>query len=115
METHFHGESRPVPIPTPLEKLAHHPVDQGCVWMRAEEVLSRIKTGLIHKAPVMKAAISPTPMPVGRIKGIGSTRELDQALHPLDDGDWMIEVTMLEKDKKAEYRPVRLAEDPDAH
>jgi hypothetical protein len=38
-----------------------------------------------------------------------------QALHPLDDGDWMIEVTMVETGEKAEYRLTQLSDDPEAH
>jgi hypothetical protein len=32
----------------------------------------------------------------------------------LDGGDWMIEVTMVETGKKAEYRLTRLIDDPEA-
>lgn len=71
VEAHFHGESGPVPTPTPLEKLAHHPDYRGSEWVLADEVLSRTKTGLIYKTPVMKVALSPPPIPVGTIKSIG--------------------------------------------
>ncbi|WP_411161780.1 DUF5397 family protein, partial [Chromohalobacter sp. HP20-39] len=33
----------------------------------------------------------------------------------LDDGDWMIEVTMVESGEKAEYRWTHLTDDPVAH
>jgi hypothetical protein len=33
----------------------------------------------------------------------------------LDDGDWMIEVTMIETGEKAEYRWTRLSDDPEAY
>jgi hypothetical protein len=32
----------------------------------------------------------------------------------LDDGDWMIEVTMVETGEKTEYRLTRLTDDPEA-
>ena len=40
---------------------------------------------------------------------------LDAALRQLDDGDWMIEVTMIETGEKAEYRWTHLSDDPEAH
>lgn len=71
VEAHFHGESGPVPTPTPLEKLAHHPDYRGSEWVLAEEILSRAKTGLIYKEPAMKVVLEPPPIPVGTIKSIG--------------------------------------------
>jgi len=32
----------------------------------------------------------------------------------LDDGDWMVEVTLLETGEKARYRLTRLCDDPEA-
>lgn len=60
----------------------------------------------------MQAAI-----PVGKIKSFGlfgPKYEVGQALRQLDDGDWMIEVTMIETGEKAEYRLTRLIDDPEA-
>jgi len=66
----------------------------------------------------MHTAITrPTP-PVGKIKTFGPfgpKYEIGQATRQLDDGDWMIEVTMVETGEKAEYRLTRLTEDPEAH
>ena len=41
-EAHFHGGRGPVPTPTPLEQLAHHPDYQGGAWMLVEIDLSSI-------------------------------------------------------------------------
>lgn len=56
-------------------------------------------------------------IPVGKIKSFGlfgPKYEVGQALRQLDDGDWMIEVTMIETGEKAEYRLTRLIDDPEA-
>jgi hypothetical protein len=33
----------------------------------------------------------------------------------LSDGDWMIEITLVETSEKTEYRLTRLSDDPEAH
>lgn len=56
-------------------------------------------------------------IPVGKIKSFGlfgPKYEVGQALRQLDDGDWMIEVTMIETGEKAEYQLTRLIDDPEA-
>lgn len=66
----------------------------------------------------MHAVVSPPSVPVGKIKSFGPfgpKYEVGQALCQLDDGDWMIEVTMVETGEKAEYRLTRLSDDPEAH
>lgn len=66
----------------------------------------------------MKVAIAPPPIPFGKIKSFGPfgpKYEVGRALYPLDDGDWMIEVTMVETGEKAEYRLSHLSDDPEAH
>ncbi len=66
----------------------------------------------------MHAATTPPPIPVGKIKSFGPfgpKYEVGRALRPLDDGDWMIEVTMIETGEKAEYRWTHLSDDPEAH
>ena len=66
----------------------------------------------------MREAIAPATIPVGRIKSFGPfgpKYEAGQALHPLDDGDWMVEVTMVETGEKAKYRLTHLCDDPAAH
>jgi hypothetical protein len=62
--------------------------------------------------------IAPPPVPFGKIKSFGPfgpKYEVGRALHPLADGDWMIEVTMIETGEKAEYRLKHLSDDPEAH
>ncbi len=66
----------------------------------------------------MRAVIAPPSIPVGKIKSFGPfgpKYEVGQALRQLIDGDWMIEVTMVETGEKAEYRLSHLSDDPEAH
>jgi hypothetical protein len=66
----------------------------------------------------MKIAIKTPSVPVGKIKSFGvfgPKYQIGQALHPLDDGDWMIEVTIVETGEKTEYRLTHLSNDPEAH
>jgi hypothetical protein len=65
----------------------------------------------------MHATITPSLVPVGKIKSFGPfgpKYEVGQPLRQLDDGDWMVEVTMVETGEKAEYRLTRLTDDPEA-
>lgn len=57
-------------------------------------------------------------VPVGRINSFGPfgpKYQVGPALHPLEDGDWLVEITLLETGEKAEYRLTRLNDDPVAH
>ena len=66
----------------------------------------------------MHAVVTPPNVPVGKIKSfgpVGPKYEVGQALRQLDDGDWMIEVTMIETGEKAEYRWTHMSDDPQAH
>ena len=66
----------------------------------------------------MHAVVAPPSVPVGKIKSFGPfgpKYEVGQPLRQLADGDWMIEVTMVEKGEKAEYRWTHLSDDPEAH
>ena len=65
----------------------------------------------------MQLVSAPPTIPVGKIKSFGLNGpkyEVGQALRPLDDGDWMIEVTIVETGEKAEYRRTHLIDDPEA-
>jgi hypothetical protein len=65
----------------------------------------------------MLVDVAPPSVPVGKIKSFGlfgPKYEVGQPLRQLDDGDWMIEVTMVETGEKAEYRLTRAIDDPDA-
>lgn len=56
-------------------------------------------------------------VPVGKIKSFGALGpkyEIGQVLRPLDDGDWMVEIVLVETGEKAEYRLTRLNGDPEA-
>lgn len=66
----------------------------------------------------MPLPITAPLVPVGRIKSFGPfgpKYEVGQSLHPLEDGDWMIEVTLVDSGEKAQYRWTHLLDDPEAH
>jgi len=66
----------------------------------------------------MRALIAPPAVPVGKIKSfgpLGPKYEVGPALRRLADGDWLVEVTVLDTGEKAEYRLTRLSDDPEAH
>lgn len=67
---------------------------------------------------IMEAVIiSPPTIPLGRIKCFGPDGpkyEVGRALRQLADGDWMIEITMVESGEKAEYRMTHMHDDPEA-
>jgi hypothetical protein len=59
-----------------------------------------------------------TMLPVGKIKSfglLGPQYEVGQALRTLEDGDQLIEITLVDSGEKTEYRMTRLLADPDAH
>ena len=61
--------------------------------------------------------IAPPAIPVGIIKSfgpLGPQYEVGRALRQLDDGDWIIEVTLVDSGEKAEYRLTHLSADPAA-
>ena len=65
----------------------------------------------------MQAVTTPPPVPVGEIKSFGPfgpKYEVGRALHQLDDGDWMVEITLVESGEQAEYRLTQLNDDPAA-
>jgi hypothetical protein len=66
----------------------------------------------------MHAVVQSPPIPVGKIKSFGHfgpQYEVGHAVRQLIDGDWLVEVTMVETGEKAEYRLTHLADDPEAH
>lgn len=66
----------------------------------------------------MAALITAPPMPIGRIKSFGPfgpKYEVGQGLRPLADGDWMIEITMVDSGEKVEYRMTSMQDDPEAN
>jgi hypothetical protein len=65
----------------------------------------------------MNAVVNPPPVPVGKIKSfgeLGPKYEVAQPLYQLEDGDWMIEIKMIETGEKAEYRLTHINDDPEA-
>ncbi|MDH2431059.1 DUF5397 family protein [Pokkaliibacter sp. MBI-7] len=62
---------------------------------------------------------APLPsVPEGVIKcfgAFGPKYEVGKALRQLDDGDWLVEVKLLETGEKAEYRLTNITDDPEAH
>ena len=66
----------------------------------------------------MQAVIAPPPNPVGKIKSFGPfgpKYAVGPALRQLEDGDWMIEITMVETGETTEYRLTRMTADPEAN
>jgi len=66
----------------------------------------------------MQAVIACPTVPVGKIKSfgpVGPKYEVGELLRPLDDGDWMVAVTMVETGEQAEYRLTHLNDDPEAY
>jgi len=64
----------------------------------------------------MPTAITPS-VPIGKFKSFGPfgpKYQVGRPLYQLDDGDWMVEVTLLETGEKARYRLTRLCDDPEA-
>ncbi len=66
----------------------------------------------------MPVAAVPPPVPVGKIQSFGpfgSKYEVGQVLRRRDDGDWVVEITLVDSGEKAEYRLTRLLDDPEAN
>ena len=66
----------------------------------------------------MQNVVTRPSVPIGTIKSFGPfgpKYEVGQALRQLNDGDWLIEVTLVDTGEKAEYRLTRLSDDPEAH
>jgi hypothetical protein len=63
-------------------------------------------------------AMTPTPsVPVGTVKSFGAfgpKYQVSQPLRPLEDGDWLVEVVLVESGEKAEYRLTHINDDPRA-
>lgn len=66
----------------------------------------------------MHAVDVPPSVPVGKIKSFGPfgpKYEVGKALRELPNGDWMIEVTMIETGERAEYPMTNMQDDPEAN
>lgn len=56
-------------------------------------------------------------IPIGQIKSfghVGPKYEVGKPLWKLDDGDWMVDITLVETGEKAEYRLSNILQDPAA-
>jgi len=66
----------------------------------------------------MHTVLSPPPaVPIGKIKSFGAfgpKYEVGQPLRQLGDGDWMVQIKMVETGEEAEYRYTHLLDDPEA-
>ncbi len=65
----------------------------------------------------MALMLDVTSVPTGKVKSFGPFGPkymVGRALRELSDGDWMVEVTLIESNEKAEYRMTRLLSDPEA-
>lgn len=65
----------------------------------------------------MEQLISPPSVPLGKIKSFGPFGPKYEVGHPVrqsEDGDWLVEVRMVETGETAEYRLTRLLDDPEA-
>ena len=65
----------------------------------------------------MQSVVVAPEIPVGKIKSFGPfgpKYEVRSPLRRLEDGDWLIEVALIESGEKSEYRLSHLIEDPEA-
>jgi hypothetical protein len=65
----------------------------------------------------MPEVIAMPLIPVGKIKSFGAfgpKYEVGHALRQLEDGDWLVEVKMVETGETAEYRMTHLFDDLEA-
>jgi hypothetical protein len=66
----------------------------------------------------MHAFIPLPSVPIGKIQTFGEfgpKYEVGPAVRQLEDGDWLVEITLIETGEAAEYRLSRLSQDPEAH
>jgi Family of unknown function (DUF5397) len=65
----------------------------------------------------MQAVVEAPVLPIGKIKSfgpLGPKYKVGRALRPLSNGDWMVEVLLVETGETAEYKLTRLCADPEA-
>lgn len=65
----------------------------------------------------MSVTISAPSVPIGTIKSfglLGPKYQVGQPLRRLDDGDWIVEVMLVETGEKTEYRLTHVNNDPKA-
>ena len=60
----------------------------------------------------------PPPIPTGQIKSLGPygpEYEVGHMSRRLEDGDWLVEITLIRTSERAEYRLSNIFKDPEAH
>jgi hypothetical protein len=65
----------------------------------------------------MHVASQAPAVPVGKIKSFGAAGpkyEVGRPIRALADGDWLVEITLVESGERAEYRRTHLLDDPEA-
>ncbi|MDB5816907.1 MAG: hypothetical protein JWQ11_547 [Rhizobacter sp.] len=65
----------------------------------------------------MPVVLAPPSVPIGKIKTfgpVGPGYKVGEVIRQLDDGDWLIEITMIQTGEKAEYRLSHMRDDPEA-
>lgn len=66
----------------------------------------------------MNTALASPPLQSGKYKSLGPygpVYQIGRVLRPLSNGDWMVEITLVETGEKAEYRLTQISDDPEAH
>jgi len=66
----------------------------------------------------MQTIVESPIVPVAKIKSFGPfgpKYEVGKPLRQLPDGDWMVEIVMVESGEKAEYRLSHVFDDPEAY
>jgi hypothetical protein len=64
----------------------------------------------------MQATHSAPPIPVGKIKSFGAfgpKYEIGEPLRQLPDGDWMVQIKIVDTGEVTEYRYTHLLDDPE--
>lgn len=64
-----------------------------------------------------QTVIAPPTVPVGIIKSFGPfgpKYEVGESIEQLEDGDWLVEIVLVETGEKAAYRRSQLLDDPEA-
>ena len=66
----------------------------------------------------MQTTTAPVPvLPPGKIKTFGvfgPKYEVGEPVRQLDDGDWLVRITLVETGEQSEYRYSKLQNDPEA-
>ena len=82
-------------------------------WLHTPEMKAKMA-----RADTWMRANPPGPdIPIGAIKSfgpVGPKYKVGNLLRQLDDGDWMVQITLIESDETTEYRLSNIKDDPEA-